>query len=218
MKDKAALKVRLSEYTDPQTSQFFDGVIALCEQRLRRDTRIKGLYLDKTLELTGANAVDGRYALPAGFSGFRSVLVATNEGGYKPVKYKDQIPFWRGYNPSAVQETLLWYTIEGNGAVAYLVFGDVTPTDRTIRLMYREKMPDLVNDTDTNFLLQEHEALYLYGCLVELAPFRREDARALTWAAYYEDAADEYKRLTDFETFSEGDIQRQPSVTAMMVV
>lgn len=48
-------------------------------------------------------------------------------------------------------------------------------TTNDVELTYFQRIPELVADGDTNWLLIKHPALYLHGSLFQLAMFRRDD-------------------------------------------
>jgi hypothetical protein len=49
-------------------------------------------------------------------------------------------------------------------------------------ITYYAKVPALVSDSDTNWLLTNHPDVYLYGALVHTAPYLKDDARIAIWA------------------------------------
>lgn len=60
-------------------------------------------------------------------------------------------------------------------------------TDYTIELVYYESVPNLGALT-TNWVLQYFPDVYLYGSLMQSAPYLQEDPRLQTWAALYQSA------------------------------
>jgi len=50
-----------------------------------------------------------------------------------------------------------------------------------IELRYYQRIPDLVNDADTNWLLTKEPGIYLYSALAHSAPFIGEDGRLPLW-------------------------------------
>jgi hypothetical protein len=55
-------------------------------------------------------------------------------------------------------------------------------TSYTSEITYFAKIPALVADGDTNWLLTNHPDLYLYGSLMHTAPYLKDDARLAVWA------------------------------------
>jgi hypothetical protein len=77
-----------------------------------------------------------------------------------------------------------------------LVFPSNDPNDDSISevtVLYYARVPALVNDTDTNWLLTLYPHLYLYGVMVEMGPWL-VDASVLTiYTQMYEKALSEFK-------------------------
>lgn len=58
-------------------------------------------------------------------------------------------------------------------------------------LLYYAKIPSLSTTTTTNWLLSESPDLYLYGALVQSAPYLKEDERVGVWAGLYQKLFDD---------------------------
>lgn len=55
-------------------------------------------------------------------------------------------------------------------------------------LVYVAKVPTLSDTATTNWLLSAAPDVYLYGALVQSAPYLKDDARATVWAGLYQSA------------------------------
>ena len=55
----------------------------------------------------------------------------------------------------------------------------------TAELVYFRNVPKLSNTNTTNWLLELAPDLYLYGTLLQSAPYLRDDERITTWASLY---------------------------------
>lgn len=216
MQDLAALKAELLDYTDVETSPYFDRAIRRCCHRIIRDNRLSSLPFETSVTVQGAAMPDGYYTLPNEFSALEDLHYPYANSVIVP-RYRVPREFWKRFYSGYAAQRPTEYTIEHdpNGA-ARLVLSNTQPADYPYRITYTSKPTVLVNDTDTNFLLQNHEALYLYGSLVELAPFRDEDYRAPTWAQFYDDAADELEKLIRSQEFPRADTQRAPSALTVI--
>lgn len=64
------------------------------------------------------------------------------------------------------------------------------------QLTYYGKIPSLSDSVPTNWLLTESPDIYLYGALVQSAPYLKEDERAPVWASLYQRLHDDM-RLAD---------------------
>lgn len=60
-------------------------------------------------------------------------------------------------------------------------------------LLYYAKIPSLSDSNTTNWLLTESPDIYLYGALIQSAPYLKEDARIQVWAAIYQQLVDDMK-------------------------
>ncbi len=58
-------------------------------------------------------------------------------------------------------------------------------------LLYYAKIPALSDSNTTNWLLTESPDLYLYGALIQSAPYLKEDERINTWAGVYQRLLDD---------------------------
>lgn len=66
--------------------------------------------------------------------------------------------------------------------------------DAELTLDYRARFPHLSADNPENWLLAKHPDAYLYGSLMQAAPFLQEDERIATWGTLYSAALDAINR------------------------
>jgi hypothetical protein len=91
----------------------------------------------------------------------------------------------------------------------FTVFGDEielapTPDDAcTIEMVYRKIVPPLETN-DSNWLLALAPDLYLYGVLLETAPYIKEDGRIQTWGLGFSTALNDLNNLGLTSTFNPG--------------
>lgn len=127
---------------------------------------------------TTGSISDGRIELPEDMVELQRISVSV--GGYNAeLTY---IPPQAYAELSNSQSTPSVYTIADN---AILVAG-TGAADYT--LDYYEKFTGLLVDTDTNWLLTNAPTVYLYGALVETAPFLYDDPRFQMWFGMYRSA------------------------------
>ncbi|MEX3555345.1 MAG: hypothetical protein VB131_01520 [Burkholderia gladioli] len=72
----------------------------------------------------------------------------------------------------------------------------------TMQMVYYGKVPPLSAANPTNWLLQHYPNIYLYGALLQAAPYLKDDPRAATWKALYDGAADKIDISSDRGQFS----------------
>ena len=58
----------------------------------------------------------------------------------------------------------------------------------TLKVLYYARIPEMVNASDTNWLLDVHPNVYLFGSLVEAAGFLHDDDRMSVWDARLQQA------------------------------
>lgn len=98
----------------------------------------------------------------------------------------------------------------------FTVFGDeieLAPTPDaayTIEMVYRQNIPPLASN-GTNWLLALAPDLYLYGALLESAPYIKEDARIQTWGLGFTGALNDLNNLGLTSTFNAGPMTMRPS-------
>jgi hypothetical protein len=89
----------------------------------------------------------------------------------------------------------------------YTLVGDtleVVPspdTSYTVELVYYKKLPALSGNS-TNWLLTSHPDVYLYGSLMQAAPYLKNDERLSVWGALYAAAISDLNASSDRTEFS----------------
>ncbi len=68
-------------------------------------------------------------------------------------------------------------------------------SDYTIEMVYRKNIPALASNS-TNWLLTLAPDVYLYGMLLESAPYIKEDERIQVWATGFAQAVESLNRLS----------------------
>ena len=82
---------------------------------------------------------------------------------------------------------------------------EVFPTpdaEYQMQLQYYAKTPALSNTNTANWLLTTAPDIYLYGALVQSAPYLNDDARIQTWAALYQSVLDSLQKASDDTRFA----------------
>ncbi len=78
-------------------------------------------------------------------------------------------------------------------------------------MVYRTNIPALSDTNTSNWLLDLAPDLYLYGALLESAPYIKEDARIQTWGLGFSSALDGLNTLGLTSTFNAGPMQVRTS-------
>jgi hypothetical protein len=82
---------------------------------------------------------------------------------------------------------------------------EVFPTpaaEYQMQLQYYAKTPALSGSNTDNWLLRDAPDIYLYGALVQAAPYLNDDARVQTWAALYSSAMQSMQKASDDTRFA----------------
>jgi hypothetical protein len=92
----------------------------------------------------------------------------------------------------------------------FTIFGDEmemypTPSEsETLEMIYRKTIPALADDNTTNWLLDLAPDLYLYGALLEAAPYLHEDERVAVWASAVGAGFEQLNKLSEEATYNAG--------------
>jgi hypothetical protein len=78
----------------------------------------------------------------------------------------------------------------------------------TTQMIYWRKVAALSDSNVTNWLLEDHPDIYVYGSLVHSAPYLKDDNRLAMWQALLDQAVAELDMATEEEQFS-GSLRRQ---------
>lgn len=167
----ATLKADVAAWLDRTdlTAQI-PSFIRLTEARIARDVRVGQLTSAATLTiLAGSSSV----ALPSDYAEGRS---AQAQGGFRFV------------TPEKLQQIKQ----AGSGDSVYSIYsGSVqipfnAVSAVSVSLVYYSKPDAMTADADTNWLLENHPAIYLFGTLSEAAIFLADDQRAALFEAKYQ--------------------------------
>ena len=161
--------------------------IRLAESRINRTLRVAEMETAATLTLT-----DGAATLPADFVAARRATSVR-----QPLALVT--PGWASDNFSTNHGgAALYYTIIGSTLQTY-------PSDSgPISLTYYARVPALTEDEPTNWLLTKAPELYLYGALIEAAPFMMDDARIQGWMTLFLGALKDLKAEDSLGRYSPG--------------
>ena len=69
-------------------------------------------------------------------------------------------------------------------------------------LLYIQQIPSLSDSATTNWLLTSYPDIYLYGSLLNSAPYLAEDGRAEVWARLYGEAVDKLNLTSEQAAYS----------------
>lgn len=146
--------------------------IQLAEARFNRDLRVS----QQQTTLTGTVS-SGQIQLPADCRALQSLRIAIGNSYQEihplpPERLADTIPttdFPMGY--------------VNVGGILNLIGGSGTPV---FKITYFQRIPALSDTNSTNWLILREPGIYLYGALLEAAPYIQDDERTLVWVQQYQ--------------------------------
>ena len=102
----------------------------------------------------------------------------------------------------ALDAEMTKFTASGRPKFFGIVGGQfrIVPTpdsNYTTELTYYAKLSKLSTANTTNWLLTSNPDIYLYGALLQAAPYLQDDARIQTWATLYERALNDSQTADD---------------------
>ena len=161
----------------------------------------------RSTTLTVPTATEPQYiALPADFQSMRRVkLTSTSPTVRLDYKSPSQLDEYRSCIGDTINQPL-FFTIFGNEI-------ELCPTPDeiyTVEMVYRQNIPPLALNA-TNWLLNLAPDLYLYGALMESAPYIKEDARIQTWALGFTAALNDVNGLGQMSAFNAGPLEMRIS-------
>jgi len=152
--------------------------IELAESRINRTLRVSDMETTTTTTLDDDGAMD----LPEDFLELRAFLGSGSpQYSLAPVTPAFAADEYAG----AGAGTSYSYAIVGNNLTTFPAgTGDAT-------LTYFAKVPALSDEEPTNWLLTKAPEVYLYGALMESAPYLMDDQRTVGWGTLFQKAIDD---------------------------
>jgi len=201
--DYASLQSAVTEYLardqDATLIARIPTFIQLAEAKFNRQLFVRQMEQRATALVNLASSEPEFISLPSDFQSMRRVRLSSVTG--KPAlefKSGGQIDEYR------------FETFNVSGRPRYFtVFGDeleIAPTPDaayTIEMVYRRNIPPLA-ENNSNWLLTLAPDLYLYGALLESAPYIKEDGRIQTWGLGFTAALNDLNNLGLTSTFNSG--------------
>jgi hypothetical protein len=173
--------------------------VQLAEAKFNRQLFVRQMEKRATAIVNTSSAEPEFISLPAEFQSMRRVRLSSVTG--KPcLEFKSgtQMDEYR-FATSDVAAQPRYFTVFGDEI-------ELAPTPDsayTVEMVYRQVIPSLASN-DTNWLLALAPDLYLYGALLESAPYIKEDARIQTWGLGFTGALNDLNNLGLTSTFNAG--------------
>lgn len=173
--------------------------IQFAEAKFNRELFVRQMEQRSSATLT-SGVTDAEFVLlPPDFQSMRRVRLSSVSGRPRlEFRSGTQMDEFRYTNGDAAGQPQ-YFTIFGSEI-------ELAPTPNqayTLEMVYRTIVPPLASNT-TNWLLQLAPDLYLYGALLESAPYIKEDERLQTWGLGFKTALDGLNNLGLTSTFNAG--------------
>lgn len=172
--DYATLKTAIANWlARADLSTAIPEFIQLAESRINRS-----LFVRERMQVASGTSTDGVIALPSDLDRIISLRVLRG-GQMRPI-----------YPVPPDRDT------ERTGlAAAYSVTGSnvslIGTDDADYALTYYARIPALSDANSQNWLLAKEPGLYLYGALIEAAPYLKNDDRTTLWAQQFRAVLDD---------------------------
>jgi hypothetical protein len=184
----AELKTSIGDWLNrSDLTSVIPDFISLAEAQIERTLRARQM-------IVRANAsFDAQYgAVPSDFLEAKS-LKLTSTNPQSPLSF---------LSIDALDAEMTKYTGSGKPKFFGVVGGQlrIVPTPDatyTTELTYYAKLSKLSNSNTSNWLLASSPDIYLYGALLQAAPYLQDDARIQTWATLYERALNDLQTADD---------------------
>ena len=191
----AELKTSIGDWLNrSDLTSVIPDFISLAEAQIERTLRARQM-------IVRANAsFDAQYgAVPSDFLETKS-LKLTSTNPQTPLEF---------LSIDALDQKAAEYTASGKPRFFGVVGGQlrIVPTPDstyTTELTYYAKLSKLSTSNTSNWLLSSSPDIYLYGSLLQAAPYLQDDARIQTWATLYERALNELQTADDRSASSGG--------------
>lgn len=150
--------------------------ISLAESRASNRLRVADMEVAASATLT-----NGAVTLPADFIEARRIITSGTGAYNTPLEFISPVQAGQTY-PSSAAGVPVHFSISGGVLTTYPNGGAGTVT-----MIYYARLPALAI-WQANWLLTKAPDVYLYGALLEAAPFLGDDGRIQTWAGLFEQA------------------------------
>lgn len=168
--------------------------ISLAEAQLERR-----LPTQKTIKRANASIDTPFSALPSDFLSCKS-LVLTSTAPTQQLIFLTEDELDAKKYVYRTSGTPKYFALVGN-QIEVLPAPD---TSYTAELTYSATLAKLSDSNTSNWLLERHPDVYLYGALLQAAPYLRDDDRIATWSALYETAVNDIVLQNERAAFNQG--------------
>ncbi len=170
--------------------------ISLAEAQIERTLRTRQM-------MARANAsLESEYGtVPSDFLEVKS-LKLTSTNPLTPLEFLSIDDMDQARSQYTASNKPRFFTVVGN----QFRIAPTPDTTYTAELIYFAKLTKLSNSVASNWLLASSPDIYLYGALLQAAPYLQDDARIQTWATLYERALNDLRTADSRASTSGGSL------------
>lgn len=205
--DTPSLQAAIVEYLarDQDTTLIarVPSFIQLFEAKMNRNLFVRQMETRAQAITDPALTIEPEFvALPSDFQTMRRIRM-TSDTRKTPLEYitPTQMDEFRAQRADT-EGRPRFFTIFGNEIELFPTPGIAV----TLEMIYRANLPSL-NSNASNWLLTLAPDAYLYGSLMESAPYIKEDNRIAVWGAGVTSALSDLNALGNMSTFNAGPLQ-----------
>jgi len=184
---------------DTQLTEAIPGFIQLFEAKMNRELFVRQMEQRSSASVV-SGVTDAEFVLlPSDFQSMRQVRLSSVTG--KPsLEFRSgtQMDEFRFTNSDTTGQPR-YFTIFG----IEMELGPTPDQTYTVEMVYRQNIPPLSLNA-SNWLLTMAPDLYLYGALLESAPYIKEDERIQVWGLGFKTALDDLNLLNTTAAFNAG--------------
>lgn len=174
--------------------------IALFEAKANRELRCPQMEKRSYTSVDTDNTAPEFISLPGDFQTMRRLRLSGVTGKPRLANVSGQQADMLRYSMANASGQPEFFTIVGNEL-------ELIPTpgqDYELEMVYRANLDPLDSDTASNWLLTLAPDAYLYGALLEAAPYMKDDSRIAVWAAGLTTVFDGLNRLGMEQSYMSG--------------
>ena len=189
-------------YNRQDLATAFPVYVKLFEAKMNRELRCHQMETRAYTDVLEAPSEPAFISLPSDFQTMRRLRIMDQDGVTRGAPLK----FRTNFQMDDVREQ----STDSGDPLYFTVFNDEmelwpTPTyPLRLEMLYRRTIPPLNATDDTNWLLDLAPDAYLYGTLMESAPYVREDERVPLWAQGLSAAVQGLNALSNDVNFNSG--------------
>ena len=201
--DYASLQTAVTEYLardqDAILIARIPSFIQLAEAKFNRQLFVRQMEQRSTAVVNLASSEPEFISLPSDFQSMRRVRLSSVTGK-PPLEFRSgtQMDEYR-FAAADVAAQPRYFTVFGDE----LELAPTPDAAYTVEMIYRQNVPALASNA-SNWLLAMAPDLYLYGALMETAPYIKEDGRIQTWGLGFTSALNDLNNLGLTSTFNAG--------------